>query len=184
MALTEQQDTWVRARKNALASKSASSLLRRFQAIASLLESALIVVPVAAAALGFFLLTWEASPSNSTRAVVYQLGLLLVVCNALALFVHLAAEHLDFDGRATAHEHLAQGYSMIAQRLRAGDEMAVPMAKELFVVYKSSGIEPSDWHFQRADIALLRMKPYPLGLTDELILRCVRSDVAEKTQRA
>jgi len=170
------RDIWIRARTNAFAHKLEASRLGLWSNGAFCFETFFIVVPIVCVGLSLQLQRTVAAPTPvSFGATAAVLGVVSIISNGLALLVNIIANRFQWSERRLQHQNLLASYQLIAQKARRLDNAETLNAveanhlcrhlEETFETYKTTGIEPTDKIFKRAQHVLLGLKAYPFGLT-------------------
>lgn len=185
------RDIWIRSRTNALAHKLEASRVGLWANGAFCLETIFLVIPIVCVALSLQLLTTPTVPAtgsppqegqtatmqilSSPSRVAALLGIIAIVSNGIALLVNIIANRFQWSERRLQHQNLLASYQLIAQKARRldnSDGLAPSEVnhlcrhlEETFEIYKTTGIEPDDNTFKKAQNVLLGLKTYPFGIT-------------------
>lgn len=170
------RDIWIRARTNAFAHKIEAGNLAQWSNGAFCLETVFVVIPIVCVALSLQVHT-SAELVNQRPGLFTDetFGVIAIVSNGLALLISLISGRMQWSERCLEHQNLLASYQLIAQKARRLDNAeSMPLGEvnhlcrhleETFEVYKTTGIEPADKVFKKAQMVLLGLKTYPFGIS-------------------
>ncbi len=176
------KDIWIRARTNSLANKIASQRLSLTSSTIFILQMIFVVIPIVCVGLSISMTsvsgktTATTSQAASGLSLIAFLSIISITSNGFALFLGVLSSRFKWSERSVQHRYLSSSFAIIAQRIRRLEtygnnvtdmKQLTNNLQETFEIYKSNALEPNDRIFSKAQMNMLKLKPYPLGITEE-----------------